>query len=63
MKKRKIQMNMLYLPALFVVLLFVLYPLIRSFRMSFYNWNGYSPVKMFIGFDNYKNLLDRKSVV
>lgn len=61
MKKRKIQMNMLYLPALFVVLLFVLYPLIRSFRMSFYNWNGYSPVKMFIGFDNYINLLSDKN--
>lgn len=57
MRKRKIQMNLLYLPALFVVLLFVLYPLLRSIRMSFYNWNGYSPVKMFIGFDNYKNLL------
>lgn len=61
MRKRNMQMNMLYLPALFVVLLFVLYPLIRSFRMSFYNWNGYSPVKMFIGFDNYKNLLSDKN--
>lgn len=57
MKKRKIQMNLLYLPALTIVLIFVLYPLIRSVRTSFYNWNGYSPKMVFVGFDNYKNLL------
>lgn len=57
MRKRRIQMNLLYLPALFVVLLFVLYPLIQSIRMSFYNWNGYSVKKTFIGFENYLNLL------
>ncbi len=57
MKKRKIQMNLLYLPALAIVLIFVLYPLIRSVRTSFYNWNGYSPKMVFVGFDNYKNLL------
>lgn len=57
MRKRRIQMNMLYLPALAIVLLFVLYPLVHSIRMSFYNWNGYSATKIFIGFENYMNLL------
>lgn len=56
MKKRKIQMNLLYLPALTVVLVFVLYPLVRSVMLSFYNWNGYSPKKTFVGFTNYMNL-------
>lgn len=49
-------MNLLYLPALTVVLVFVLYPLVRSVMLSFYNWNGYSPKKTFVGFTNYMNL-------
>lgn len=57
MRKRKIQMNLLYLPALFVVLLFVLYPLVQSVSMSFYNWNGYSAKKVLVGFQNYVNML------
>lgn len=57
MRKRRLQMNLLYIPALFIVLLFILYPLIRSIGLSFYNWNGYSPKKEFIGFENYINLL------
>ena len=42
-------MNLLYLPALGLVLLFVLLPLVTSVKTSFYNWNGYSPVKKFVG--------------
>ncbi len=57
MKRRKMQMNLLYLPALFIVLLFVLFPLVRSIIMSFYNWNGYSETKIWLGFENYLNLL------
>ena len=50
-------MNLLYVPALVLVLLFVLVPLIRSVQTSFYNWNGYSPVKTFIGVQNYLDLI------
>lgn len=57
MNKRKRQMNLMYIPALIVVLLFILFPLISSIRTSFYNWNGYSPVKKFIGLRNYTDLL------
>ena len=57
MKKRERRLNLLYIPALIIVLVFVLYPLIRSIQTSFYNWNGYSPVKRFIGFDNYIDLI------
>ena len=45
MTKRNRRMNLLYLPALGLVLLFVLLPLVTSVKTSFYNWNGYSPVK------------------
>ena len=49
-------MNLLYLPALGLVLLFVLLPLVTSVKTSFYNWNGYSPVKKFVGMKNYLDL-------
>ena len=57
MRKRKKRMNLLYVPALAVVLIFVLVPLLRSIQTSFYNWNGYSPDRQFIGAKNYLNLL------
>ena len=50
-------MNLLYLPALALVLIFVLLPLVTSVKTSFYNWNGYSPVKKFVGVKNYLDLL------
>lgn len=58
MKKRRIQMNLLYLPALAVVLLFVLYPLLRSIYVSFFTWNGYSPNMKFVGFQNYQGFFE-----
>ena len=56
MTKRNRRMNLLYLPALGLVLLFVLLPLVTSVKTSFYNWNGYSPVKKFVGMKNYLDL-------
>ena len=56
MKKRNHVMNMLYLPALVLVLMFVLYPLIRSIYISFQNWNGYSPKTTFIGFKKFQDI-------
>lgn len=63
MRKRRIQMNLLYLPALFIVLMFVLYPLLRSIYTSFFSWNGYSPKMRFIGLKNYQDLLSDKNFI
>lgn len=57
MKKRERQLNLLYIPALILVLLFVLYPLVRSVQTSFLNWNGYSSRSKFVGMENYLDLL------
>lgn len=57
MKKRERQLNMLYVPALILILLFVLYPLIRSIQTSFLNWNGYSARSKFVGMKNYIDLI------
>ena len=40
-------------PALIVFSVFVLWPLLNSFRYSFTNWNGFNPNYRFIGFDNF----------
>lgn len=56
MKKRERQLNLLYIPALILVLLFVLYPLVRSIQTSFLNWNGYSTRSKFVGLKNYVDL-------
>lgn len=57
MRKRYRLMNLMYLPALTIVLLFVLYPLGRSIYISLLNWNGYSPKTTFVGLKNYLQLL------
>jgi len=44
------------LPALAVLGTFVFYPIISAGYISLTSWNGFSPVKEFIGFDNYVRL-------
>jgi multiple sugar transport system permease protein len=43
-------------PALIVLGVFVFYPIIAAAQISLTSWNGFSPVKEFIGFDNYVRL-------
>ena len=57
MNKRKRQMNLFYLPALVLMLLFVAYPFSEAVRLSFTQWNGYSQNKIYIGLNNYLKLL------
>lgn len=40
------------LPALILFSLFVVYPIINSFVMAFFTWNGFNPTKTFVGFAN-----------
>lgn len=44
-------------PALLIVGVFVIYPIIGTGYLSFTSWDGYSPVKKWIGFTNYTALL------
>jgi ABC-type sugar transport system permease subunit len=45
------------LPALLMYSIFVLYPFIRTFQISFTSWNGFDPVMEFVGLENYTRLL------
>lgn len=44
------------LPALAVLGLFVIYPIVSAGYISLTSWNGFSPTKEFIGFENYVRL-------
>ena len=48
--------NVLYVPALLILLLFVVYPFFDGLRIAFTNWNGYSQSYRYIGFTNFKRI-------
>ena len=53
----------MYMPALLLIGVFILYPLIRGVQISFTDWNGYSPSYKWIGFDKYKIMLQDKRII
>ncbi|MFD4960346.1 carbohydrate ABC transporter permease [Microbacterium sp. NPDC058389] len=53
----RVGLNLFYLPALVLVGVFTIVPLINGIGISFTNWNGYSAVRAFVGVDNYERLL------
>ena len=48
--------NLMYIPAIILFAVFVLYPLIQGIGLAFTNWDGYSPDKKFVGLDNFARL-------
>lgn len=55
-KKNTLFITICALPALILVGIFMVYPTLSVFSMSFYRWGGLSPEKTFIGFDNFVKL-------
>lgn len=51
--------NIMYVPALLLFIIFVFYPFFRGLKISFTNWNGFSQTYKLVGFENYKNILFR----
>jgi len=45
-------------PVLAIVGVFIYWPLLYSIYLSFFDWNFVSPVKEFVGFDNFLRLAD-----
>lgn len=45
------------LPAIFMVVAFRFFPIGNAFRISVFNWNGYSQDMEFVGLQNFKDLL------
>jgi raffinose/stachyose/melibiose transport system permease protein len=48
------------LPAFILFLLFIIYPIFRAAYFSLFNWNGMGPATVFVGLDNYKQILTDK---
>jgi raffinose/stachyose/melibiose transport system permease protein len=46
----------MYVPAVIVIFVFIIYPLIRGVWISFTDWNGYSQSYSWIGLDNYRRM-------
>ncbi|MFF5075730.1 carbohydrate ABC transporter permease [Actinoplanes sp. NPDC000266] len=46
------------LPALILFAVFMIWPTVNVFRMSLYQWSGFSPNMRFVGLDNFTKLLD-----
>jgi raffinose/stachyose/melibiose transport system permease protein len=47
------------LPALIIYLIFILYPILETFRLSFYQWDGFSNNRIFVDIQNYQEILQR----
>lgn len=62
MEKRARTMNMFYLPAIALFLVFVIYPLGKGIYLSFTNWNGYSQTYKMVGVSNYIRMLTDQNV-
>ena len=45
------------LPAFVLFLLFIIYPIFRAVYFSFFNWNGLGLATVFVGLDNFKQIL------
>ncbi|RKX54768.1 MAG: sugar ABC transporter permease [Thermotoga sp.] len=57
MQKVKIRYMLLFsTPAILLYTIFVIYPFIYSFILSFYNWPGVGP-KIFVGLKNFRDIL------
>lgn len=63
MEKRSKLMNLFYVPALVLFVVFVIYPLCKGIFLSFTNWNGYSQTYKMVGIDNYARMLTDKNVI
>lgn len=53
----KSSLNILYIPALLMFVIFIFMPFIKGISISFTNWDGYSQTKDFVGFDQYIRML------
>lgn len=55
-KSTAVAATVFLLPALLLIVIYMIYPVIDTFVTSAYKWNGISSDKIFIGFDNWKTL-------
>lgn len=60
MKKRTYKMSLFYIPAICLIVFFVIRPFCETVYISLCKWNGYSPNKVFVGLKNYVEMFSDK---
>lgn len=55
-RKKESSLWWMYLPAVLLVVTFIIYPFLDGIRISFTNWNGFSQEYDYIGLDQYKRM-------
>ncbi|SEN73838.1 raffinose/stachyose/melibiose transport system permease protein [Lihuaxuella thermophila] len=55
-------LNLLYVPALVLFAVFILYPFFKGIQVSFTNWDGYSQTFSWIGLDNYRRMINDPNI-
>lgn len=55
--RRNLAAYLMLLPTLVLLGVFTVYPIVNSFIISFYDWDMMSPVKRFVGLQNYQHIL------
>lgn len=61
-KRKQFIVVSLVIPLLLLLVGFVVVPALDLLRMSFTNWDGYSPDSDFIGFRNYITMFQNKDL-
>ncbi|MCC3371592.1 carbohydrate ABC transporter permease [Cohnella sp. REN36] len=54
--RRDAWVNLMYVPALLLFLVFIFYPFLRGIQISFTNWDGYNQHYNWIGLENYSRI-------
>jgi ABC-type sugar transport systems, permease components len=63
MEKLYRKANIMYVPALILFIVFVVYPFLDGIRIAFTNWNGFSQHYKYVGFANFARLAADLNVV
>ena len=61
-KLKKSSMNLFYVPALAVMLVFIGLPLLNGVKLSFFKWNGYSQNMTWTGLSNYGDMFSDRNL-
>lgn len=57
MKRKSYSGYLFILPMMILFAVFIVYPIVYNIRISFYDWNGISHTKVFVGLENYQTLI------
>lgn len=56
--RRTMTAYLMLLPTLVLIGAFTVYPIFKSFIISFYDWDMLNPVRTFVGFSNYVHIFE-----